>query len=288
MKNLFLFLATFTFFFQGHAQDFSASTPTDFDQERDEIDKGSLDTLHYYSETVGTTRRAFLYKPPSYDPNEEYPVLYLLHGIGGDEEEWLRGGTPHIILDNLYADLLLEPMLVVLPNGRAMRDDSAGGNIMDPEKVKAFETFEQDLLEDLIPYVENNYPVSTDREKRAIAGLSMGGGQTLNFGLGNLDSFSWVGAFSPAPNTKAPEALIPHPEKAKEMLNLLFISCGDEDRLLHFSERTHEYLEEKNIPHIYLTEPGGHDFKVWKNGLYLFSKFLFKDINPEDYKGFGE
>jgi len=101
----------------------------------------------------------------------------------------------------------------------------------------------------------------------------------LNFGLGNLDKFAWVGGFSSAPNTKKPEELIPDPEIAKQKLKLLWISCGDSDRLITFSKRTHDYLFEKNIPHIYYIEPGVHDFKVWKNGLYMFSQFLFKPVD---------
>ncbi|MFC7669503.1 alpha/beta hydrolase [Hymenobacter humi] len=110
-----------------------------------------------------------------------------------------------MILDNLYAAGKLKPMLVVMPNGRAMKDDRAVGNIYGPEKVAAFANFEKDLLTDLIPYVEKHYPALTNRENRALAGLSMGGGQSLNFGLGNLDKFAWVGGFSSAPNTKQPE-----------------------------------------------------------------------------------
>src|SRR5690606_10581654 len=197
--------------------------------------------------------------------------------------EWLTGGHPEIILDNLYADGKLEPMIVIMPNGRAMKDDSAGGNVMAPDKVQAFATFEQDLLNDLIPHIEKSYPVLTDRENRAIAGLSMGGGQSLNFGLGNLDKFAWVGGFSSAPNTKEPQVLVPDPEKAKDMLKLLWISCGDADGLLRFSSRTHEYLAENDVPHIYYLETGGHDFKVWKNGLYMFSQLLFKPVDESKF-----
>ena len=107
----------------------------------------------------------------------------------------------------------------------------------------------------------------------------MGGGQSLNFGLGHLDKFSWVGGFSSAPNTKKPEELVPDPVVAKQQLKLLWISCGDKDGLLNFSKRTHDYLTEKNIPHIYYVEPGVHDFKVWKNGLYMFSQLLFKKVD---------
>lgn len=249
--------------------------PDGFDKENSAIPKGKIDTLSYVSKTVGTTRKALIYTPPGYSSQQRYPVLYLLHGIGGDEKEWLNGGVPHIILDNLYAEGKIKPMIVVMPNGRAMPDDRAVGNIMAPDKVQAFANFEKDLLSDLIPYVENNYPVLKDRTNRAIAGLSMGGGQSLNFGLGNLDKFAWVGGFSSAPNTKKPEELIPDPAKASRMLKLLWISCGDKDRLLSFSQRTHEYLEQHKVPHLYQVEPGDHDFKVWKNGLYQFVCLLF-------------
>ena len=254
-----------------------------FDLLQTNIPHGKIDTILYYSKTVDTIRRALVYMPPDYSKNKKYPVLYLLHGIGGDEFEWLHGGKPELILDNLYAQGKIEPMIVVLPNGRAMKDDRATGNIMAPDKVQAFATFEQDLLNDLIPYIEKNFPVYTDREHRAIAGLSMGGGQSLNFGLGNLDKFAWVGGFSSAPNTKPPEQLVPNPEETKQKLKLLWISCGASDGLITFSKRTHEYLEKNNVPHIYYIEPGVHDFKVWKNGLYMFSQLIFKPIDVSTF-----
>lgn len=255
-----------------------------FDVEQSGIMWGNIETVEYESETVGTKRRAVIYTPPEYSENDTYPVLYLLHGIGGTETEWLDNGNPQVILDNLYAEGKLEPMIIVMPNGRAMKDDRATGDIFAPEKVEAFAIFEDDLLNDLIPFIEETYPVHTNRENRALAGLSMGGGQSLNFGLGNLDRFSWVGGFSSAPNTKEPEALVPDPEKAKEQLKLLWISCGEEDRLMNFSKRTHDYLAEHSVPHIFYVEPGGHDFKVWKNDLYLFSQLLFKPIDPSVFE----
>ncbi|MGM9511974.1 alpha/beta hydrolase-fold protein [Larkinella sp. GY13] len=253
--------------------------PKGFDQVREGIATGKMDSVQYESKTVGTTRKALIYTPPGYSKKKKYPVLYLLHGIGGDEKEWLRGGKPQVILDNLYAENKLEPMIVVMPNGRAMKDDRAVGNVFDKDKVEAFATFEKDLLTDLIPFVEKKYSVLKDREHRAIAGLSMGGGQSLNFGLGNLDRFAWVGGFSSAPNTKKPEELVPNPEEAKKQLKLLWISCGDADGLITFSKRTHDYLYENKVPHVYYIEPGVHDFKVWKNGLYMFSQFLFKPVD---------
>ncbi len=259
------------------------SAPAGFDVERPNILHGTIDSITYTSKTVGTKRQALIYTPPGFSKSKKYPVLYLLHGIGGDKMEWYNGGKPNVILDNLYADGKIEPMLVVMPNGRAMKDDRMVGNPFDSVKVKAFATFEKDLLNDLIPHIEKTFPVLKDREHRAIAGLSMGGGQSLNFGLGNLDRFAWVGGFSSAPNTKRPEELVPDPESVKQKLKLLFISCGASDGLLNFSKRTHDYLQTHNVPHIYFIEPGGHDFKVWKNGLYMLSQLLFKPVDPSTF-----
>jgi enterochelin esterase-like enzyme len=140
----------------------------------------------------------------------------------------------------------------------------------------AFAVFERDLIDDLIPFVESKYSVKRDRENRALAGLSMGGGQSLNFGLGHLDLFAWIGGFSSAPNTKMPEELVPDPAKAAEMLKLLWISCGDRDGLIYISQRTHAYLKDKNVPHIWHVDSGGHDFTVWTNDLYLFAQRIFR------------
>lgn len=266
-----------------HAQEPVKPGPAGFDIMRDSIAHGKIDTITYKSKTVDTLRRALIYTPPGYSKKNKYPVLYLLHGIGGDEKEWLNGGNPQAILDNLYAQDKIEPMIVVMPNGRAMKNDRATGNIMASDKVQAFTTFEKDLLNDLIPFIEKKYPVFTDREHRAIAGLSMGGGQSLNFGLGNLDKFAWVGGFSSAPNTKPPQELVPDPASAKEKIKLLFISCGASDGLISFSKRTHDYLQQNNVPHIYFIQPGVHDFKVWKDGLYMFSQLIFKPVDPSTF-----
>ncbi|WP_423128076.1 alpha/beta hydrolase [Gaoshiqia sp. Z1-71] len=269
----FLLLFGLTAYSQGEVK----QAPQGFDMLREGISHGKIDTIVYISKTVGNKRKALVYTPPGFSKTEKYPVLYLLHGIGGDEKEWLNGGQPQVILDNLYADKQAVPMIVVMPNGRAMKDDRAGGNVFDKEKVEAFATFEKDLLDDLIPFVEQNYPVINDREQRAIAGLSMGGGQSLNFGFGNPDKFAWVGGFSSAPNTKTPEELVPNPDEAKKQLKLIYISCGDQDNLIRFSSRTHDYLQANRVPHVYQIIPDGHhDFNVWKDGLYNFAQLLFK------------
>ncbi|GAB3319938.1 hypothetical protein GCM10027299_13090 [Larkinella ripae] len=128
----------------GYSQVREKEMPKGFDQVRPGIATGKLDSVQYASKTVGTSRKALVYTPPGYSKKKKYPVLYLLHGIGGDEKEWLRGGNPQVILDNLYAEKKLEPMIVVMPNGRAMKDDRAVGNVFDKDKVEAFATFEKD------------------------------------------------------------------------------------------------------------------------------------------------
>lgn len=252
------------------------SAPVGFDKRRENIEHGKVTPVTYFSKTVGNNRRMLVYTPPGYSSSKKYPVLYLLHGIGGDEKEWFRNGHPDIILDNLYAQRKIVPMIVVLPNGRAMPNDSAVGDIFAPDKVKAFANFEPDLLNDLIPFIESKYKVKSGSENRALAGLSMGGGQSLNFGLGNLGTFAYVGGFSSAPNTKAPELLLPDPKEATKKLKLLWISCGNEDGLISISQGVHKYLKDNKVTHIWHVEPGKHDFKVWKNDLYLFAQLIFK------------
>jgi enterochelin esterase-like enzyme len=250
--------------------------PADYDKKRDGIERGKLETIEYDSTTVGVKRKARVYTPPGYSKENKYPVLYLLHGIGGDENEWPRGGAPDVILDNLYADKKAVPMIVVMPNGRASKDLTAKDPI--PKQSPAFAVFEKDLLNDLIPFIEKTYPVKTDRESRAIAGLSMGGGQALNFGLNNLDTFAWVGGFSSAPNTRRPDDLIKDHAEAARKLRLLYVACGDKDGLFRISEGVHRMLEEKKVPHVYRVIPGGgHDFRVWRSDLYHFAQLIFRE-----------
>jgi enterochelin esterase-like enzyme len=248
--------------------------PEDFDKTRDGSARGKLETIEYDSKSVGNKRKAVVYTPPGYSPDQKYPVLYLLHGIGGDENEWPRGGQPEVILDNLIAANKAVPMIVVMPNGRAQKNDRAEGDVF--ASAPAFGKFDQDLLGDLIPFIESKYPVKSDRENRALAGLSMGGGQSLNFGLANLDTFAWVGGFSSAPNTKPPAELVTDPAKTKKQLKLLFISCGNKDGLIRVSQGVHAYLKEKDVPHIWHVDEHAHDFQHWKKALYNFAQLIFK------------
>lgn len=245
-----------------------------YDKAREGIAHGKLEMVEYDSKSVGNKRKALVYTPPGYSADTKYPVLYLLHGIGGDEEEWRRGGHPEIILDNLIADKKAVPMIIVMPNGRAQTDDRPGPNAM--ATAPAFGKFDQDLLGSLIPFIESKYSVLKDHESRALAGLSMGGGQSLNFGLGNLDTFAWVGGFSSAPNTKPAAELVPDPEKATKQLKLLYVSCGNKDGLIRISQNVHAYLKERNVPHLWHVDEHAHDFQHWKKGLYNFAQLIFK------------
>ncbi len=248
--------------------------PAGFDKKRDGIPHGQLEMVEYDSKTVGTNRKMQVYTPPGYSKDKRYPVLYLLHGIGGDETEWQRFATPDVLMDNLIGDGKAVPMIIVMPNGRAQKDDRPGPNAM--ATAPAFARFERDLLDDVIPAIESRYSVQADREHRALAGLSMGGGQALNFGLAHLDKFAWVGGFSSAPNTKPPGQLVPDPATASKQLKLLWLSCGNKDGLIRISQGVHAYLKENNVPHVWHVDGNGHDATHWRNNLWLFSQRLFK------------
>jgi len=248
--------------------------PAGIDTRRDGVPHGRLEMIEYESKTVGTTRKMQVYTPPGYSKDRKYPVLYLLHGIGGDETEWQRFAHPDALLDNLIADGKSVPMIVVMPNGRAQKNDRAEGNVF--AGGPAFAAFERDLLDDVIPAIESRYSVQADREHRALAGLSMGGGQSLNFGLAHMDTFAWVGGFSSAPNTQPPEQLVPDPAAATRSLKLLWLSCGNKDGLIRISQGVHAYLKEKGVPHVWHVDGNGHDATHWRNSLYYFAQKLFR------------
>jgi enterochelin esterase-like enzyme len=243
-----------------------AAAPKGFDARREQIERGKLETVEYDSRTVGAKRKLVVYTPPGYSRDSKYPVFYLLHGKGGNEASWTRGGSAAVILDNLYADKKLVPMLVVMPNGT-----------VNTGKGKDFTSgFENELLKDVIPAVESRYPVLADREHRAVAGLSMGGGQALRIGLKHLDQFAWVGGFSSALFGRQ-AGLIADPADASKKLRLLWVSCGDKDTLLKGSEAFHAALEKMKVPHVWYLESGAHTWPVWRNDLYLFAQLLFRE-----------
>jgi enterochelin esterase-like enzyme len=300
------------------ASTFVPTAPAGFDVRKPGIQAGRVERVEYDSKVTGNKRPAMVYLPPGYSSARKYPVLYLLHGIGGNENHWTQFGKADSILDNAIADNKTVPMIVVMPNGRASNEPSTmfggrggpgGGNrgaaapaATAPQggqpgagaagggdrggrpggagmgvEFTAYAAFEKELIGDLIPFVESRYSVQADREHRALAGLSMGGGQSLNFGLGNLNTFAWVGGFSSAPNTSQPAQLVADAAAARKQLKLLWVSCGDKDSLFNISEGVHKYLDEQKVPHTWHIDVGGaHEFPVWKNDLYHFSTLLFR------------
>jgi enterochelin esterase-like enzyme len=238
--------------------------PAGFDARRDDIERGKVEDIDYESKTVGAKRKLVVYTPPKFDKDVKHPVFYLLHGKGGNEGHWTKFGRANIILDNLYADKKLVPMIVVMPNGEI---PAAGG------KKDFTSGFEKELLNDLMPLIEARYMVHTGPEFRALAGLSMGGGQALRVGLKHLDKFAYIGGFSSAIFGKAN---LPDADAAKK-IRFLWVSCGDADTLLKANKSFHESLESQKIPHTWHLETGGHTFTVWRNDLYLFAQQLFKD-----------
>jgi len=248
--------------------------PDGFDKPRTDVPHGTLTPVTYFSSTVGVDRTMVVYTPPGYSKDHKYPVLFLLHGIAGNQWEWTGYVHADVILDNLYAEGKLVPMIVVFPNGRAEKDDRPPAEPF--LHAAAFENFEGDLLKDLLPFLESHYPIDKRREGHALAGLSMGGGQSLNFGLRHLDTFAWIGAFSGAPNMRNAQALIPEPKDTAKRLKLLWLSCGNQDGLIRNSQALHQYLKKEGVPHIWHVGPGGHDAPAWREALYLFAPLLFR------------
>ena len=247
--------------------------PAGWDARREGIEHGKLEIVEYDSKTVGTRRKMNVYTPPGYTPEKKYPVLYLLHGIGGDEHEWSGYVHADTIIENLIADGKAEPMIVVMPNGRAQKNDRAEGDVF--KSAPAFAVFERDLLDDVIPAIEARYNVEKDREHRGLAGLSMGGGQSLNFGFAHPETFAWVGGFSSAPNTKPPLELLPNTDAAKSY-KLLWLSCGTRDGLLRISQGVHARLDELKVPHVWHITDHAHDAPEWKQALFHFAQHVFK------------
>jgi len=252
--------------------------PPEFADPAPGVAPGRVENLHYRSGVTGTERLARVYLPAGYQAGRRYPVLYLLHGIAGNQDEWGGYVRASAILDKLEGSARALPMIVVMPNGRALPDDSppAADQVFTPSNAAGFEKFERDLLDFLIPAVDTSYPTIADRAHRAIAGLSMGGGQALNFGLAHPDRFAWVGAFSPAPNTRSIAELVPDAASARQALRLLYLSCGNQDGLIAVSQAVHRGLVQRAVPHLWNVDDHGHDRESWAENFYRFAQLVFR------------
>ena len=299
-----------------------ADPPAGFNAQR-EVPHGEVKAIQYDSKSLGTRRQVRVYTPPGYSADKKYPVLFLLHGIGGNDREWTEGSNcchANKVIDNLIAEGKIQPMVLVFPNGNASITADAvgdyagegfgargaapaaargaaptnsaaapatpaarGGNRGGAGGTDGWgEPFENDLLKDIIPLIESKYSVYTDREHRALAGLSMGGGQSLNIGLSHFEAFSYVGGFSSAPNTRefggmsAGSKLLTDPAGAKEKLKVIWLSAGSKDGLLRVNQNVHKMLKDNGVPHIWHVDGNAHDTTHWDNALYLFSQLIFK------------
>lgn len=242
------------------------------------VPRGTVRSHVYDSKSLGTPRPLYVYTPPGYDQsrNTRYPVLYLLHGSGQVEELWTSVGRANVMLDNLLADGKAKPMIIVMPYGHVPRvmtpDERARGGSSPPG-------FDQDLLNDVIPYVEKNYRVIADRDHRAIAGLSMGGGQSISIGLAHLDVFSSVGSFSGAVrNLSSIETM--DPATLNQKLKVLWIGCGRDDGLYGPNKKLVDLLESKGIRHVFRESAGAHVWPVWRLNLHEFAQVLFQKSVP--------
>ncbi|MGO4292331.1 alpha/beta hydrolase [Chitinophaga sp. RAB17] len=260
--------------------------PAGYNAQHSNVSHGKLTVVQYDSKTLGKRREMNVYTPPGYSAGKRYPVLYLLHGLGQDYRQWTEWCQADNIADNLIADGKMPPIIMVFPNGDSkltVTDTSTAGRSGRADGFEGYrKPFEEDLLKDIIPYIESHYATINDHEHRAIAGLSMGGGQSLNIGLHHLETFAYIGGFSSAPNTNkfggmyADVEFVPDMKAAREQMKLLWIGCGNKDGLFGISEKAHQYLNEIGVPHIWNVDTNGHDNNEWDRNLYLFSQQIFK------------
>jgi autotransporter-associated beta strand protein len=229
---------------------------------------GRVIGFNYFSAATGTLRPARMYLPPGYSSTNKYPVVYMLHGIGGSENDWF-GASANVIADNLIASNKIAPMILVTPNCNAVLPDEDGS------LMNGYVRFTDDLINSLVPYVESHYSVS-DRLHRPLCGFSMGGGQSLNIGLPNPSLFPYVGAFSAAPDTYDNSTLFPDGGTlVKQLTKFLFISYGTADSLIVYGTGVHNYCGSNGIPNTYWTIQGeGHDWGVWDPSLWNFLQMI--------------
>lgn len=258
----------------------------DFYEIKD-VPHGEIRSVTYYSKTTQSWRNMNIYTPPGYDknPSASYPVLYIQHGGGEDERGWAIQGKTNIILDNLIAEGKAVPMIVVIPNGNVTKPGSNARGYTD----EAMDAFKEELFENIIPFVETRYRTKSNQAHRALAGLSMGGGQAFYTGLRNRDHFDFVGIFSTglfggireAAAEFDPETIIPgmlsKSADFNNRLKVFYISVGEQDQRITATKKLITKLEENGVKVAFASFPGDHEWQVWRKSLHDFAQRIFKD-----------
>ena len=256
--------------------------PASLPWEVNDVPRGEVHHHFYKSKIVGDQRDFYVYTPPAYNPRgkQTYPVLYLLHGFSDDASGWTAVGRAHVILDNLIAQGKAKPMIVVMPLGYGAPEIVSlgfGAFSHTDLRDRNFAKFSEALLNEVLPQVEASYPVTKDRTSRAIAGLSMGGSESLLTGLHALDRFAWIGAFSSGGIPEDFDKDFPTLDsKANQQLRLLWVACGTDDRLMDVNRKFRGWLASKGIQHVDIETPGAHTWMVWRRNLADFTPLLFR------------
>ena len=255
-----------------------------------DVPHGEVRILWYKSGTTGEYRRIFVYTPPGYDQSKSrYPVLYLQHGHGEDEAAWSHQGHENFILDNLIVAAKAKPMIIVNEDGMTgaplqisppPKGSAPGKSVSRGFMGNKYETFDSIVSKDLIPFIEANFRTITNREHRAVAGLSMGGGEAFRIGLNHPDLFAYIGAFSPAlavTDTKTDyDGALADPAKVNKEYKLIWIGIGRQDFLNKPVSETHEQLQKAGITHVWVETEGTHSWTVWRKYLADFAPRLFQ------------
>ena len=264
------------FFLPGPEADFQDQKP---------VPHGDIRKVWYSSSTLGTERRMHVYTPPGYDGGKEsYPVFYLLHGGGDEDSGWSTIGRAGFILDNLIAAGKAKPMLVVMPNGSLPRPAVGGGGKLDPKEREALQDrFTNELLKDVIPHVEKQFRVKTGPENRALAGLSMGGGQTTRVLMSQPDKFAHVAIWSaglfggdPVAFERQNETFFKNAEATNKTIKVLEITVGDKDFALSGSKALSELFNKHGVKHELKITGGGHTWINWRQYLNDLAPRLFR------------
>jgi len=249
-----------------------------------DVPHGAVSSKYYYSKVTESWRRLFVYTPPGYDVNSDvkYPVVFIQHGGGEDERGWAEQGKADHIIDNLIAEGKAKPMIVVIANGNVRT--GIGGY-----SSEAMAAFKNEMTQNIVPFIDQNYRTMTDPKNRAICGLSMGGGQSFYVGLESLDYFASVGVFSsgifggirnPSGSTFDAEKEIPgllsKTTEFNKKLDLFYISCGEQDPRIEYTKKAVAHMKENGLEVEFKSFPGDHEWQVWRKSLHDFASRVFK------------